>query len=94
MESPSSAEQTAATAFAPTDCETRTHGQVRPLTCFDLFDNLVGVVLAHIVDDDIRTQLSEHQSVASTETSASAGNNDRLAFEVDLLALRVGRELF
>jgi hypothetical protein len=100
--SPSSAEQTAATAFPPTGCKRFVRcmelegnrvsaGDKRQHTSFDFLDDLGGSLFAHVVDNDVGAKFCKHQRVASSETSPSAGDDDSLALEVDLFGtLRVG----
>jgi hypothetical protein len=63
------------------------------LTFLDLLYHALGVLLADIVDDDVGTETTEHESISSTETGTSTGDDDGLALVVNgRIGLRVARE--
>lgn len=64
------------------------------LTLLDLIDDLVGCLLAKVVDNDIGAVLGIHDGVRATETGTSTGDDDSLAVEANLVGLRVLLDLF
>jgi hypothetical protein len=68
------------------------HAAVGPLTRLDLLHDLLGTLLAHVVDHHVGPELAEHEGIAPPESSPGAGNDDGLALEFDRgRDLRVGR---
>lgn len=52
----------------------------------DLFDDLVGRLLAEIVDQDLGATRAEERAVGFAEPSAGAGDDDDLVLEGELLS--------
>lgn len=63
------------------------------LTSRDLINNCSSSVLRHVVNDNLGTEASIHQSVCSAESGTCTGDNDDLVIESDWLRLLVCLDL-